>query len=118
MGEDETNVKILDGTVNPRQEIQDEGQRHKRANMFLDSGATESSYVRQDVINAILRSHTNKKNFLKHNPTNACGAFGQCQLSSHSIVLLIDVPAPFGMKLKIRIVTIIKNKPLYKVLCL
>ena len=62
---DETNVKILDGTVNPRQEIQDEGQRHKsrvvRANMFLDSGATESSYVRQDVINAILRSHTNKK---------------------------------------------------------
>ena len=63
--EDEANVNIRDGTINPKRDIINESKSHKKvvikAHMFLDSGATESNYVSQDVISAILRKHANKK---------------------------------------------------------
>jgi hypothetical protein len=64
------------------------------AHMFLDSGATESNYVRQDVVSTLLRSHINKQVYLQPHPTNVCGAFGQCQLSSHCILIHITMPTP------------------------
>ena len=64
------------------------------ANIFLDSGATESNYIRQDVVSSLLRTHKNKQAFLQPYPTNVCGAFGQCQLSSHCIKIYVTIPAP------------------------
>jgi len=67
------------------------------ANMFLDSGATESNYVRQDVVSTLLRTHKQKQSLLHPQPTNVCGAFGQCQLSSHYIEIYVTMPARLCM---------------------
>jgi hypothetical protein len=68
-----------------------------KANMFLDSGATESNYVRQDVVSTLLKAHRQKHSLLQPQPTNVCGAFGQCQLSSHCIKIYVTMPARLCM---------------------
>ena len=65
------------------------------ANLFFDSGATASNYIRQDIVSQLLRGK-DKDNFLIANPMNVCGAFGQCQLSSHYISIVVHVPLRFS----------------------
>jgi hypothetical protein len=57
-GEDEDNVSRTEGNGTLGEIVK--VKKLLGANMFLDSGATESNYVRQDVISTLLRTHKNK----------------------------------------------------------
>jgi hypothetical protein len=88
--------KIREGTEKKGEGKPQPKNRIVSINMFLDSGATESNYVRQDVVSTLLRNHPNKHVYLLPQPTNVCGAFGQCQMSSHCIKIIITMPSHKG----------------------
>jgi len=52
--------KIREGTESKGEGKPQPKNRIVSINMFLDSGATESNYVRQDVVSTLMRNHPNK----------------------------------------------------------